>query len=310
MNVKSSVGSIGSAGEPFVDSVSRRIKGFYPDIVRDIQDANQYLGVARSLRDSSGTSRITLRFITPVGFEIPNSEAVIPLDDRWTGYQIIYYGENLLERMTTPDILEQEDEIVSWVLNNRRSDSPLERVRGLNYTITILSDPTSNDIKQFSRVYSEAFEENGNVKYMFDINETNVRELVTNNTSVVTVARNYDGQIVSTIIGETSVINTSHGNLTICEYSDEATLRTYRKLGLSQACLQLLGEELYSDSVVDLLYAEARALHIGANKVPANLDYRYDGRLIQHCFIGGDKEVEGYHWREEDLNVWHLPKVT
>jgi hypothetical protein len=310
VNVKSSVGSIGSAGEPFVDSVSRRIKGFYPDIVRDIQDANQYLGVARSLRDSSGTSRITLRFITPVGFEIPNSEAVIPLDDRWTGYQIIYYGENLLERMTTPDILEQEDEIVSWVLNNRRSDSPLERVRGLNYTITILSDPTSNDIKQFSRVYSEAFEENGNVKYMFDINETNVRELVTNNTSVVTVARNYDGQIVSTIIGETSVINTSHGNLTICEYSDEATLRTYRKLGLSQACLQLLGEELYSDSVVDLLYAEARALHIGANKVPANLGYRYDGRLIQHCFIGGDKEVEGYHWREEDLNVWHLPKVT
>lgn len=307
---QNSVGSIGSAGEPFVDLVSRRVKGFYPDVARDIQDINNYAEVARRLRNPSNTSRITLRFITQSGLEIPNTEAVIPLAGRWAGYQIIYYGENLQERMTTPDILEQEDRIVSWVLDNRRPDSPLERVRGSDYTVVILSNPTSDEIKQFSSVYSEAFAENGDVRYIFAINEANVRKLVTNPTSVVAVARNYDGQIVSTIIGETSVINTSRGNLTICEYSDEATLKTDRKQGLSQACLQLLGEELYSGGDVDLLYAEARALHIGANKVPANLGYQYDGRLVQHCLIGGDKEVEGYHWREEDLNVWHLPRVA
>ncbi len=309
MNVKSNIGSIGNAGEPFVDLVSRRVKGIYPDIVRDIEDVNQYLKEARRLRNSTNTSRITVRFITPTGLEIPNTEVLILLSGNWGGYQIVYYGENLLERITPKDVLEQENQIVSWVLKNRRRDSPLGRIRELEYNVTVLSIPTSDDIRQLTRVYLEAFSENGNAKYIFEINEDNVRQLVTNPTSRVVVARNNEGEIVSTIIGETSMIKTSRGNLVICEYSDEATLRAYRRHGLSQACLELLGKEPYINRGVDLLYAEARALNIGANKVPANLGYQYDGRLVQHCLIGGDRDIRDYQADVEDLNVWHLPEV-
>lgn len=308
VNVKSNVGSIGSAGEPFADTISHRVKGIYPDVIRDMHDVNLYLGEARRLRDSSQTSRITLRFIAPLRFEIPNAEAVIPLAGKWEGYQLLYYGENLVERLTPQPINRREDELVSWVLANKRTDNALERARGLGYTVGILSSPSSEDLEYLTGIYSEAFSENGRVKYMFEINRDTVRELVTTPTSRVAIARNYEGKIVSVIIGETSVINTSRGSFEICEYSDEATLKAHRRHGLSQACLQLLGSQLYTNGGVDLLYAEARALNIGANKVPANLGYRHAGRLAKHCLIGGDKDIET-NTDFEDLNVWYLPKV-
>jgi len=269
------------------------------------------------LRNIKNATRITLRFIyisegleeptgifrqarTSIGTNVKYGyETEIPLRGEWKDYSIIYYGENNIERFSPPEILKAEDALIEQVFRNRKSYDPLEKVRKLGYRIETGS-LKRNDIDQIYQVYRDAF-----TRYLFEITPETVRNLLDNEDVRVAVARDLNDQIVAIIVGEIAEIRTDLGNLKICELSDEATLKPHRGMGLNQACVKALIEEL-NNSGIDLIYQEDRACHIAVNQQSANLGFMYAGRLNKHCVIGGDREIqeEGPY---ENLNVVYLP---
>ncbi len=299
--------SIGRIGEPYFDRHNNRIKGFYADIITDSRQAPTLIRGARALMERSDATRMTLRFVTAPGVEIPH-EALIPLEGRWSGHNISYYGENSGERSSPAGIVKMQKNLVSWAMRNRRSYDAMRLAQERGYAIDTSRISSSEDMERLVYLYSQAYASNGNgVRYTFGINEDSIRSLAGNPDAITAVARNRDGRIVSITVAETTRIPTGDGDLMICELSDEATLREHRNLGLVQACVQALSSQLYGSMGTDAIYAESRASIIGANKNVANAGFAHAGLLQKHCVMGGDKDVpeQGPY---ENLNVWYLPR--
>jgi len=303
--------SIGGIGRPYYDRHNDRIKGFFTNTIRaeNIEEAKAYLEEARRLRNLHNASRITVRMIVstemlPLISQLMNVEALIPLEGRWDGYHIVYMAENSESRCTPRRILEEEERLLFNVLQTTRRKSGEEvmrRVRENGYRIELLREVSPREIEEIVGIYNEVLP-----SYTFPITPESVRELISSPTSLVAVARDFNDRIVSISIAEVARLETDLGLLTIAELSDEATLRSHRRRGLSQACILLLADEL-SRNGTDLIYEEARATHVGVNKATVSLGFRYAGRLIQHCVIGGDREID-FESIYEDLNVFYLPR--
>jgi len=238
------------------------------------------------------------------GLKIPdmNEESRIPLNKDWNGYEIVYLADNHSERMSPKEILQQEDELVRNVIENTRVENNLERIAKDGYKVEILKSVNPEGLSQIVEIYQKSF-----TWYLFEMTPENIKGLITNPNARTSVVRNPDGKIVSICVAETARIETNHGILNICELSDEATHPEYRRRGLNQACIETLISHLYREDNIDLIFEEARAPHIGVNKVAAKLGFIYAGRLHKHCVIGGTKEVPENNLYE-NLNVWYLPR--
>lgn len=306
---KSSIGGIGR--RPYYDRHNDRVKGFFDIVIRDgkEKEAYEYVGEARRLKEVSGATRITLRMIASkdsIGMisQLMNTEALIPLNKEWKDYLILYLGENERERCTPPEVWKAEDMLLQQLLQNtqrRGKDEIFQRIRGNGYRIEILDKNISGrEIREVFEIYREAFP-----RYTFPLTRENIRGLITSPQTLVAVARDFNDKIVSISVAEIASVETDLGELTISELSDEATLRAHRGRGLSQACILSLIDELYRMGI-GVIYEEARATHIGVNKAAIRLGFNYGGRLMQHCVIGGDKEVYS-QGKFEDLNVFYLP---
>lgn len=79
-----------------------------------------------------------------------------------------------------------------------------------------------------------------------------------------------------------------------CEMTDCATLINYRGYSLTERLLGILEREAQKRGSFNL-YTLARAQSFGMNRVFHKLGYRYRGRLINNCHIGGSYE---------DMNLW------
>lgn len=306
--------SIGLIGKPYYDDWNNRVKGFCSTvIVREDREATEFIKESRELKSKFSATRITLRMIASKGLKMRGmqEEARIQLGGGWKGYEIIYLGENDPKRRSPSKVLISEDELLKRAIcrgDSRRISDVFQRVGEKGYKVSVESVRNPKDVVQIYNVYQEAFSESqGTIRYTFKLTEENVRGVLS--TATTCVARDSEGRIVSVVLGEIAIISTNIGTLKLCEYSDEATLRDYRKCGLGQACLHVLVRELSekTDDII-LIYGEARAPHAGANVVPARVGFSYGGRLIQHCTIGGDKEIKEVTGPYEDLNVWYLPR--
>ena len=78
------------------------------------------------------------------------------------------------------------------------------------------------------------------------------------------------------------------------EMTDFATLAAYRGQGLASYLLKRL-EDILTKREYNCLYTIARAKIVGINKLFSQADYKYRGRLVKNCNIGGGLE---------DMNLW------
>jgi len=78
------------------------------------------------------------------------------------------------------------------------------------------------------------------------------------------------------------------------ELTDCATLKEYRGRGILQKLMEMLEEESKKDKL-RVLYSLARAGSFGMNASLAKFGYKYRGRFLNNCHIGG---------RFEDMNLW------
>lgn len=97
-----------------------------------------------------------------------------------------------------------------------------------------------------------------------------------------------DGEIVSAASAE---VNLFYKN---AELTDCATLTDHRKYGLMKILLIRLEKELKEKGIY-CSYSIARSLSFGMNAALHQLGYRYQGRLINNCYI---------YDKLEDMNVW------
>lgn len=100
--------------------------------------------------------------------------------------------------------------------------------------------------------------------------------------------RDHEGRLVAAASAETAP---ELGN---AEMTDFATLPSERGKRLAMFLLEGLELEM-SDRGIRNLYTLARSSIIGMNKVFHHLGYRFTGRLVKNCYIGG---------RFEDMLCW------
>jgi len=96
------------------------------------------------------------------------------------------------------------------------------------------------------------------------------------------------GEIVSAASAE---VNNFYKN---AELTDCATLTEHRKYGLMKVLLIRLEKELKEKGIY-CSYSIARSLSYGMNAALHQLGYRYQGRLINNCYI---------YDKLEDMNIW------
>ena len=319
--------SIGTVGRPFHDNANDRVKGFCTYVVDDRQVMEEYLEKARNIRNVNGVSRITLRFLLPTpgtndyhtslyGFTAPSvsqdmddsqqyvggfETIPIPLTGDWRRFCLRYFGENSTRRTEPDSVRIQEDDIIRDSLAAVQIRDHYAKARRNGYTLETHRDLSDRDIISAHDLYSRVYQ-----RYLFDLTEENVADLLQNPGSITSIARDKNENIVSIAVAEVVEIPTNKGLLRISEISDEATDPAHRGNGLNQGCVKKATEELirlYGDEV-HMIYAEDRAPLRDVNQQSANLGWNFAGRLNRQCVISADNgiNVEGPH---EDLNVWY-----
>jgi len=288
--------SVGRIGSIYFDERNNRVKYFSTDIHTGAESIDFLLNQAETLAEQNNATRINARFFSEGNYSgnyDANVEARIPLNNGYTGIELLFIGINQPERTSTREINDAEDEIIRNAVSGTRKSRSLSS----EYRIERLSleNLTENDISLMRDLYRESF-----VTYTTELNESSIRDMVEN--SIVYAVRN-NGTIVSTVVAEIANIPTANGNFRICELSEMATLREHRGQGLVTLATEALIEEIYP--TVNLIYAEARACHQAINNSFRNMGFEYAGRLNKQCILSGDHEVqeEGPY---ENLNVWYL----
>lgn len=298
-------GSIGSTWPPQYDEDNRRIKGFQTRVVSSPDIFNESLDeLERLMEENSQAERITCRFIVDNDIQLPDRdgriEAEIPLDGRWDGHNLIYYGRNNERRTPPEDEVRVEDEYIDVALE-REPQSELDRVRENGFDLEVDPEPTGGYIREMQELYNTVYSD-----YPFDFTEENVMDFFDNH-----VVLGWDDErLVSSYVGEVAEIpldtGTARQEFAMAELSDAATYEEYGGEGLFVASGELLLEALKEEGV-DLVYGEARASSVPVNVGSRKMGREYAGRLPKHCKIGGrtDYQESGEF---ENLNVWHITR--
>jgi len=286
--------SIGEIGRPYYDKENDRIKFFSTEVFESFEKIEQAVSEAYRLMQDHNATRINLRFLSKLDY-LFNVEAKISLNKGFSGINLYFIGINDYSRLSSEEILVQEDNIISRVKNK-----PLDLEGHVDlpekFELSNLKDYCFNDIMQLERLYNEAFK-----TYTAELNSITIKEMLEN--SVVYGIR-YKGAVVSTVVAEIANIKLNDGrDFRISELSEMATFREFRGKGLVSYATRALLKDI-SDKV-DLIYAEDRASHLPINRAFYKLGFDYAGRLNKQCILSGDRDVEE-QGPYENLNVWYM----
>jgi len=286
--------SIGRIGEPYYDEKNDRVKYFSTSIFEDRNSIDDEIVRATQIAEDNQASRITMRFITPTGVYMGN-EANIALGNGFTGFSLLYYGENNGSRVPDESETMAEDVIIQDIHTKQRNSE--KRCPG-RYAIVKLEpgNVSEQDIMGLEKLFAEAF-----TTYTTTLDQESIREMIANN--VAYAARDQDGRIVSIAVAERAEFDVEERTFSVAELSEYATKKEHRSQGLAQETTRALLNELMGNT--EIIYAESRASHYAVNKVFYNLGFDYRGRLAKHCVLSGDQEVDE-QGPYENLNVWSM----
>lgn len=283
--------SIGRIGAMYYDADNDRIKYFSPHIHTDVSSIKKEVEEAQRMMGRYGASRFTGRFLATELYAGPHLEARVNLNNGFSDVGLNYIGINEDWRRSPQGILDSQEQLLTRVDRPGRIDTVPE-----GYRLERLVDATPQDRRDLVSLYEQSFP-----TYLTDLDEPAVESMVED--SMVYVARDPQGRIVSSAVGEIGQVNTGEGILRICEMSEMATDREHRNTSLVTAAATEVMRE--ARERVDLVFTEARASHAAINRVFAKMGFSYAGRLHKHCVISGDREIdeEGPY---ENLHVWYM----
>lgn len=174
--------------------------------------------------------------------------------------------------------LEKEEEILRAITDSTRNNSRAKSLpEGLSMRVV-----TSDDVQPVVELYRKIFS-----TYPSPLLDTGYVTRVMNS-HVLFVAVFKGDRPVSAASADMDLKNKN------AEITDCATLPEYRGKGLLTHLIKYL-EKAMKGKRINCLYSLARAGSYGMNASLYNLNYRFTGRFINNCHIGG---------RYEDMNLW------
>jgi hypothetical protein len=305
------LGSVGPMWPPEFDERNHRVKGFCSEVINRWSEYTSKLEELHRLANEKCVSRITARFILSNGTNIDGRiEARIPLDGRWKGHELIYYGQNKEDRADNLRILEEEKRRIDYIMDTSNvlpvpKKLAFARVKRHGSTLSFLEQSISEgDLENLVDLYKSSYDE-----YTIPLTSESIRTLIGDPGNLVAVARENDtGKIISIAIAETHSreVQTNKGPRTFSfsELSDAATYPDRRGEGIYTAIGISLMSKL-TERNVDLVYGEARACNFGVNVACRKMGRAFYGTLQKHCVMQGLREVEeqGIY---ENLHVWAI----
>jgi putative beta-lysine N-acetyltransferase len=189
-------------------------------------------------------------------------------------YIMTCYKEN--ERRTSTSWLQEDLIIQSIREKGRKTDEP--KLPG-EYCVR---KARTEDAAMLAQLYNNVFP-----IYPTPMNNPDYVTKMMNGGTIFYVVE-CNNQLVSAASAE---VNSSLHN---AEITDCATLPQHRKFGLLKRLMVELEKEL-KDAGIYCAFSLARALSYGMNAALFQLDYQYNGRLTNNCYIFD---------KIEDMNVW------
>ena len=304
--------SMGSIGRVSWDDANDRWKGLLCMCHADASSANRTLHDI--LRTCRGGSRVTVRLFSTRDADIEQiasicipwedalltSEAVIPLNKGDVG-SLIYFGANRPERISSPDTVCREWELLIEV----RKAPPTAHSLPEHYRVEVLRNPSHKDVADLCAVYQASFS-----RYIAEFNDASLQNMIKEN--LVVVIREGNGHIIAVSQAEIATIEIPRivteigsGFWRLIEISETACLPEWRGHGFTQICKERLLREINRPSTI--VYTESRANHAAVLRANVNLGMKVAGRLESHCAmesLASDIPQEG---RMANLFVFYLP---
>ena len=283
--------SVGACWPP-AESSHERIRGFYPEIIRDETQADsltEQLAVFQSeFETEPETTRLSIRavvaddIIEQIGTlaETMPIESAMPLFiNKTSAFHIVYFGLNKQPRQV-------EAEEISYHIAEKYSE--------LN----------ANDVfDDVCRLYS---------KFGYDVQDT--YDLLNNPSNSVVFARDHEtGRVVSTVMAEHANIDMEDETLPVlrvCEFTEAITDPDMRKMGLYKKLSTFLRQslELDGEEPVHAVYGESNLSSIGVinsahqtGRTFSRLDTRYEALRVGTDSFGilqqNFKVIDGYETR-------------
>ena len=329
------------------DEGNKRLKGFCTEAIDSSSELEKWVSGVEKLhsfltqRDRiDSVTRTTLRFVVNEGVTIPESisggiEAVLPLDGKFRGYNLVYFGRNHETRRAPEDKIETQrataekaDKEVQF-----KGDQSLRILRytekpGLifqNIKAPFEREQFSDLVRRLVVLYNKTYLGD----YAFPITEETVSSILSRNTNVVIAAKDkFTNDIYSVAVGETASIPISVGgkvkNLSIAEISDAASDPDgHQERGYYSTIVCELARELVKLGM-DVVYSETRAQSEAVLRATRKSGLRLmrdlKGRasiLHKHCIIGGarneelderDGNKDNIYNGFENLIVWHATR--
>lgn len=213
------------------------------------------------------------RKLLPLGFEL---EAIIDGYFNGTDNYILTSYKEVNRRESSTWI--EEDQIVNQILTNQKATDKVTDPPCQYHFRKAISEDAENLAKLYKHVFAI---------YPTPMNDPQyIKKMICNGTIFYVVEAK--SEIVSAASAEKNVI--FHN----AELTDCATLAEHRKYGLMKKLMLFLEGELKNEGIYQV-YSIARAQSYGMNAVFYQLNYKYNGRLTNNCYIFNQLE---------NMNVW------
>ncbi|MBI2888681.1 MAG: hypothetical protein HYY10_02030 [Candidatus Liptonbacteria bacterium] len=302
--------SIGSVGLT-VDAGNKRVKVLRTEVFTSIEEAKAALieGVAGSCdakRLLSGkTARFTARVIgsnlgTITPFPLPGGIAVQEEARIRTasGLDVVYVGGNARERLNAQGLAEEQQlsaEATRWHPQSAAAFTHPEEATFERLTSSV----SDADVAELVAMYHLCF-----TSYLVPLDEALVRGAAAN--SIFFVARNGDGRIIASAIGESLRV----GPLTLLEVSEEAAHPKLRIRGAASGCARMViaeGRQSLEPPVVAFWEARMWRNILGMGQAVGLT--KLGGVLHQHCTIASPPEFTSLSNKGEfgSLAVFYAP---
>ena len=302
------------------DPVANRITSKMPIFINDKKHLSSYFHEAQRLSDSIKATRITIRIIIPKSFYDPairffatnkyKTEAAMPLKDDFADYMLVYAGYNCSDRVSSENILSEQEKLLSQVLaNNKLSSIEIEQIlHERPYRVEYLEDKIETaDRNTILRIHKESLP----VYQRHDFNRTLDIMLASPETYSIAVIRDLNDNRICVFCNtkHTSVVLGCEKTLRFAEFdncvksqSDDAPRGVAKHLKFSLAI------EAFSRGA-NFCLSESRAANAGINGTNHRLGMKHYGLLEQHIVIAGPNDIDIDIDKEEsyeDFNVWAL----
>lgn len=334
MTTASSIGAVWPPAkeDTLYDKGNDRVKGFCTQSIEESSQLEKRIKELEIISQEKKATRIIARFIVKSEVAIPdnlkkNIEAIIPLDSRFEGYLLLYYGKNSEKRYADEEVIKRQRNAAVEIENATlfAGNSAIEIPRKEDVVLRIVKPSTDErEFRRFARSLLKLYKESYYGDYAFPMTTETVSSLIKKDTNIVVIVEN-EKDILSVGVGETIQIPIKFPEkrviLKMAEISDAATPEKYKGKGYYSLIASELMRELTKIGV-DIVYGEARASSKAVQKVCAKSGRRIarDGLgraaiLHKHCIISGAKDEEldesngnPKYARFENLSVWYATR--